>query len=337
MVTSKTGPTRPTRDPALRTVAVTGATGNIGTALVRRLIADERVGEVRAIARRIAEDDLGPKVRWFALDVASDDLSRAFDGVDVVIHLAWRIQPSWDVDAMRRVNVLGSARVFDAATAAGASIVHASSVGAYGPGPKDRLVDEGWAVTGHPDHPYSAQKAEVEAELDRVAARHPETRIVRMRPALVMQSAAGEELRRYFLPRHVPFGAVRSAIVRHLPVRFQVVHAIDVADAFARAALTDVSGAFNVATDDVIGGHQVSPLQAVLRPIAAVAWRVHAQPVDPGWVTLLFRCPLIDSGRARDVLGWAPTRSGAEALDAGVRGIQDPPVPPTPALSGRPA
>lgn len=318
-------------------MVVTGATGNIGTALLRRLVDDDRVGEIRAVARRISQQDLGPKVRWHALDVAADDLSYAVDGADVVVHLAWRIQPSWDVTAMRAVNVLGSARVFDAAIGAGAAIVHASSVGAYGPGPKDRLVREDWPLGGHPGHPYSLQKAEVEAELDRLEARHPDVRVVRLRPALVMQSTAGQELRRYFLPRHLPFGLIRPALVRHLPVRFQVVHADDIADAFARAALGTAAGAFNLGTDDPIGGHQVTPLAAVLRPVAAATWHLHAQPVDPGWVTLIFHCPLLDSSRARTALGWSPSHTGAEALHAGLRGMQQPPAPATPALSGDPA
>ncbi|WP_421121619.1 NAD-dependent epimerase/dehydratase family protein [Aquihabitans daechungensis] len=325
---------RPQRGVTRSTVVVTGATGNIGSALVRRLVGDDRVSEVRAVARRISQEDLGRKVRWFALDVAHDDLSRAFDGADVVIHLAWRIQPSWDLETMRSVNVDGSTRVFEAAIAAGAAIVHASSLGAYGPGPKDRLVGEDWPVSGHPDHPYSAHKAEVEHVLDRLGGQHPDVRIARMRPALVMQSGAGQELRRYFLPRHLPFRMVRSTLVQRLPVRFQVVHADDVADAFARAALSEAHGAFNVATDEVIGGRQLSQLQAVVRPIAAAAWRIHAQPVDPGWVTLLFRSPLIDSRRAREELGWAPDWSGPDALEAGLAGIQDPPEPRSPALRG---
>ena len=63
---------------------------------------------------------------------------------------------------MRRINVEGSARVFDAAGAARVpTLVYASSVGAYGPGPKDRRVDESWPTTGIPTSFYSRHKAEV--------------------------------------------------------------------------------------------------------------------------------------------------------------------------------
>ena len=218
------------------TIVVTGASGNIGTALLRALQDDERVAEVRAVARRIPDGPPHAKVRWHAIDVVDGDLTGVCDGADAVVHLAWRIQPSWDEAAMAAVNIVGSTRVFEAAARAGAAIIHSSSVGAYAAGPKDRPVDESWRLGGRSSHPYSAHKAEVEGVLDGVAARHPDVRIVRIRPSLVMQPAAGQELRRYFLPRHAPFRAARAGLVQHLPVRFQVVHADDVARAFAAAA-----------------------------------------------------------------------------------------------------
>jgi nucleoside-diphosphate-sugar epimerase len=313
---------------------VTGASGNIGTALLRQLLADDRVGGVRAIARRPPATTEAAGLRWIAADVATDDLAPIFEGADAVVHLAWQIQPSWDVEAMRATNVDGSARVFDAAAEAGAAIVHVSSIGAYGPGPKDQLVDEQWPTTGHPGHPYSEHKAEVERILDRVEARFPDLRVVRARPALVMQSAAGEELRRYFLPRHLPGALLRLSLVERAPVRFQVTHADDVAAALVAAALTDVHGAFNLATEDVIGGPQVAALRPVARALADASWRLHLQPVDPGWVDLLFRSPLVDASRARDELSWTPVHAGHAALDEALRSMADPEPGATPALTG---
>jgi len=235
---------------------------------------------------------------------------------------------------MARVNVTGSMRVFEAAARAGAAIVHSSSVGAYRAGPKDRLVDESWPIGGHRNHPYSLQKAEVEAQLDRVAGDHPGLRTVRLRPGLVFQSGAGREIRRYFLPRHTPGALLRPGLVQRAPVRFQAVHADDVADAFAEAALREVSGAFNVATTDPVGGCNLAPLEHALRPVVSAAWRLHLQPVDPGWVRLIFRCPLIDPARARTELDWSPARTGAEALAEGLAAMADPPDPISPALAG---
>ena len=43
-------------------------------------------------------------------------------------------------------------------------------------------------------------------------------------------------------------------------LRFQAVHADDVADAYRRAVLSDVSGPFNIAADPVIGNAELSRL-----------------------------------------------------------------------------
>lgn len=317
-------------------VVVTGASGNLGTCLVERLVADPRVAEVRAVARRPPADDDRPGVRWTAADVAADDLDPVVAGADVVVHLAWKIQPSWDVEELRRTNVDGSAAVFAAVRRAGVpALVHASSVGAYAPGPKDRGVDESWPLGGHPDHPYSVHKAEVEGLLDVLEQQAPELRVVRMRPALLLGRHAGRELRRYFLPRVVrPRSVLRPGLVRRAPTRFQVVRTDDAAAAFALAALGGARGPFNVSTDDVLGGRHVPVLQRVARPLAAVTWRAHLQPVDPGWVTLLFRSPLLDAGRARRELGWEPRCTGHDGLADGLAGIRHTEDAPTPALRG---
>lgn len=100
-----------------------------------------------------------------------------------MVHLAWLIQPSRDRGTTQAVNVEGSRRVFDAAATAGVPrLVHASSVGAYSPGPKDRQVDESWPTDGIPTSFYSRDKAAVERVLDGYEARHPEMAIVRVRP-----------------------------------------------------------------------------------------------------------------------------------------------------------
>lgn len=318
------------------TVVVTGASGNLGMSVLDVLAADPLVGEVRAVARRPPDREARPGVRWIAADVTDSDLVPVVAGADVVIHLAWRIQPSWDTALMRRTNVVGSRRVFDAIVRAGVpAVVHASSLGAYAPGPKDRTVDESWPRGGHPEHPYSAQKAEVEGLLDDVEAAHPDLRVVRMRPALMFQRGAGLELRRYFLPRLVrPRSLLRAGLVDLVPTRFQVVHTPDAAHAFVAAALSDRRGPFNLATDDVVGGRHRSWPPAVLHPAAAATWRLRLQPVDPGWVTLVFRSPLLDAGRARRELGWAPRLSGHDALRDGLAGIRSSGSAPTAALRG---
>src|SRR3954468_5419135 len=143
-------------------IVVTGATGNVGTSVVRALGRDERVKEIVGIARRLP-DWRPERTRWVAADVARDDLRPIFAGADVVIHLAWLIQPSRDAAELERVNVGGSRRVFEAAAEAGVgALVHASSIGVYSPGPKDPPVEESWPSEGIPSLFYARHKAAAE-------------------------------------------------------------------------------------------------------------------------------------------------------------------------------
>src|SRR5215218_4074531 len=98
-------------------VAVIGATGNVGTALLRALAGEDAVDSVLGIARR-RPDGEAPKTTWAQADISRDELEPLLRGADCVVHLAWLIQPSRDEKVTYATNVRGSARVFDAAARA---------------------------------------------------------------------------------------------------------------------------------------------------------------------------------------------------------------------------
>ncbi len=74
-------------------IVVIGATGNAGTSVLDALSRDDGVESILGIARRRPGLEL-PKVAWLEADVAGDPLEPLLRGADVVIHLAWLIQPS---------------------------------------------------------------------------------------------------------------------------------------------------------------------------------------------------------------------------------------------------
>jgi nucleoside-diphosphate-sugar epimerase len=351
-------------------IAVVGATGNVGVALLRACASRPEIEHVVGIARRppagASPDSFGGKVSWVAADVAVDDVFGPLRGADAVVNLAWQIQPvrgpgqqgqlgqrgphgqrgQGQRGQLHLTNVHGSKRVFDAALAAGVgAVVHASSVGAYAPGPKDTAVDESWPHTGIASSSYSRDKATVEAMLDRLEAAHPSMRVVRMRPALIFQRDAGSEIARYFLGPLVPRSLVKP---RRLPVlalpeqlRFQAVHTADVADAYLAALTRDVQGAFNLAADPVLDARRLAEMfdarvvhipAAMLRALADVTYRLRLQPTDAGWVDMGLRTPLMDSTRARELLDWRPRMSADAALLDLTEGIQAKAAGPTPAL-----
>ena len=309
-------------------IVVFGATGNVGTSVLGALAADPRVGEIAGVARRVPASSF-PRTRWVAADIVTDPLEPIVAGADAVIHLAWAIQPSRDPARLRAVNVDGSRRVFEAAAAAGAgALVHASSVGVYSRGPKDRRVDESWPRDGVPTSFYSRHKAEAEHILDGVERGAPELRVVRLRPGLIFKREAAQEIRRYFIGPLLPSPLVRRGLIPVVPampgLAFQAVHSADVAEAYRLAATEPhARGAYNIAAEPVLDvptlarlldARKVPVPPRVLRAVADASWRLHLQPTPPGWLDMGLEVPLLDTTRARQQLGWTPRLGADEAL-----------------------
>ena len=298
-------------------VVVLGASGNAGTALLRALEAEPRVEEVVAVARRPPDLWASAKTTWRSLDVVADPLEPILAGAGAVVHLAWLIQPSRDRAQTHAVNVGGSRRVMQAVAAAGVpALVYASSVGAYSPGPKDRRVDETWPTGGAPSSFYSRDKAEVERLLDAFEREHPGVRVVRLRPGLIFQRGAASEIRRLFAGPFLPSRCVDPrwipVVPRHPRLRFQAVHADDVADAYRRAILGDARGAFNVAAEPVLDGEALGRLLHA-RPVPVPAPRPARRPRP---------APSTCASPRRPGLGRHGARRPAHGHRAGARGAR---------------
>jgi UDP-glucose 4-epimerase len=322
-------------------IAITGATGNVGTALLRRLATETDV-DVVGFARRPPGPDAGApydEVQWHAVDLGDPNcvqpLTEWFSGADAVVHLAWQIQPSHRRAQLRRTNLTGTRHAVDATLRAGVgSLVYASSVGAYMPGPKDCGVDESWPAAGVPRSGYSVDKAAVESMLDGVEREHPALRVVRLRKALVFQRDAGAEITRYFLGPFAPATLRRIGRVPVIPankrLRTQALHADDAAEAYVRALRSDVRGPFNVAAEPVVdgpmlaevtGGRAVHMPLGLIRVLAKATWRIHLQPTEAGWFEFVASVPLMDCSRAERELGWRPRHDAREALRDLLSGI----------------
>jgi UDP-glucose 4-epimerase len=317
-------------------VVIVGATGNVGTSLLEALRGEPAVEHVVAVARRPSHRSY-PRTEFIAADVTSSDLVGIFRGADAVVHLAWLIQPGRDETILRAVNVIGSERVFQAAVQAQVpAIVYASSVGAYSPGPKDRLVDEAWPTDGIASSFYSRHKSAVERQLDRLEREHPEIRIVRLRPGLIFKREAATEIRRYFAGPFLPGSLLRPELIPIVPdvprLRFQAVHSLDVGQAYRLALMSDQRGAFNIAADPIIGPPELAEMlrarrvrvpARALRAAAAATFALRLQPTEPGWVDMALGVPLMDTTRARAELGWAPAHSSTGALADLLGGLRD--------------
>ena len=168
---------------------------------------------------------------------------------------------------------------------------------------------------------------------------------MRLRPGLIFQRGAASEIRRLFAGPFLPSRLVGPRwipiVPRHPRLRFQAVHADDVADAYRRAIVGDARGAFNVAADPILDGEALGrlldarpvPVPAqVLRGAAAAAFHLRLTPTPPGWVDMALAVPLMDTTRARELLGWQPTREAGDVLLELLDGIRTGAGSPTPTL-----
>jgi len=153
-------------------IAVTGATGLVGSALVRRLTAPHTNGNtgaprtvVRAVVRRGRDTSsisgLAEIVEGDIEDV--DSLLRAFRGAEVVFHLAGEVSISTrGFEALYRTNVQGTKNVIEACKLAGVGrLVYTSSVHALVEPPPGTCLDETSPVDPKLTiGPYAKTKAE---------------------------------------------------------------------------------------------------------------------------------------------------------------------------------
>ncbi|MEK6609284.1 MAG: NAD-dependent epimerase/dehydratase family protein [Myxococcota bacterium] len=293
-------------------IAVSGGAGQLGSLVLRRLVADRRVREVVSLDLRPPIVPLG-KLSFVRADVREPAFARHIKGCDALAHLAFivtRHAPRAVVDA---VNVEGSKNVFRAAAAAGVSrIVHASSIAAYGilPGHPVPLVESA-PRRRQADFAYAATKFDVEAFLDDFEKTHPEIAIARMRPSMFvgarMEHPFGRMLRR------------RAIVDLGGGVPLPIVWDEDAADAFVLALLQGARGAFNLSAEEHLVPAALAragdlrlvriPRALVLtlaRASAALARTGLIEGTDPAWIESAGVTLAPSSARARADLGWRP-------------------------------
>ena len=318
------------------TVAVTGPTGEIGISAVTALERDPAVDAVVGMARRPFD---AATLGWAKTSYRQGDIldRAAVDAlvadVDVVIHLAFIIMGSRAESA--RVNVQGTRNVFAATVAARrpARLVYTSSVAAYGYHADNPVpLTEDVPARGSPEHYYSQQKADCEAALAEITGKSP-LEVFVLRPCIVAgprATALADAMPWNQLP------AVGRAIVGAVPllkpvvpdpgIPLQLVHHDDVAAAVALAATAPAPpGAYNIAADGVVtvsqvaealGGRPVRVPAAAAAVASAAISRLPFLPPAVEWLHTARASVVMDTTKAKTLLGWHPTHSSAETLAA---------------------
>ncbi len=325
-------------------VAVTGPTGTFGHGLIPLLQDDPRIERIAGVARR----PFDPSAQgWTKMDYQQGDvrkpdtLTRAFEGVDVVVHLAFMITGTASRQTIRAINVQGTLNAFQAAAQAGAKrFVYASSVAAYG-FHRDNPVGmtEEWPARPASRLFYAQEKAELEQLLREQALEHPEIDLYMLRPPVVLgphtlgaKAAVPERLSQA--------GRAARGVLGRLPLRvplptpdlpLQLIHEDDVGQALVQCVVAaGPPGVYNIAGDgvvtlkDVVRAFGMLPVPipgGLVMSGARVLARVPRPAFAPAaieWVEVLSQPALMDTVKARTQLHWEPRYSALQALQATV-------------------
>jgi nucleoside-diphosphate-sugar epimerase len=318
------------------TVAVTGPTGTFGFGLMPLLQAEDRVERIIGIARRPFDplEHGWDKMAYRRGDVQDEQALRdAFEGADVVVHLAFLIVGG-SPETTQAINVQGTLNAFRAAAAAGAKrFVYASSIAAYG-FHRDNPVamTEEWPVRPADRLFYAQEKAELEELLAEEAAAHPQLQLYLLRPPIVLgPHAIGGKLSlpgplaplARFLPSRLGRIPVPlPVIVPEIPMQF--IHEDDVGTAIRQCVLAaGPAGAYNIAGEgtptlvEVAKEFGFLPIAVPARPAYRAARALAQVPYLPsaaGWIEAFSHPAIMDITKARTKLGWTPQFTGIEAL-----------------------
>jgi UDP-glucose 4-epimerase len=321
------------------TVAVTGPTGEIGIPAVDALERSDAVERVVGMARR----PFDPRAYgWVRTEYRQGDvLDRAaveelVRDADVVVHLAYVIMGSREQS--RRVNLDGTRNVFEATVEAPRPrrLVYTSSVAAYGyHGDNPQPLTEEVPTHGSDEHYYSQQKAECEAVL-RGVTDGTDLEVYVLRPCIVAgpeATALADSMpwRRLTEQLPAPVAGLVAAVPRLRPVMpdpgtmLQLLHHDDVAQAIALAVEgAGEPGAYNLAGDGAVTLSEVAAALGALpvrvpRAAAVFASGVVARlpwvPAIAEWLHVARTPVLMDTRRAKEVLGWTPAHSSAQTLE----------------------
>ena len=305
--------------------AITGGSGFLGVHLADRLLADGH--DVRTLDLEPLDAELVARsADGIVGDICDESAVRALCvGADVLVHAAAALPIQGSGDAIRRVNVDGTATVLAAAAEAGVRrVIMISTTAVYGV-PRVHPITEETPIV--PLGAYGSSKVEAERISSEFSARGLETVILRPKTFLGPGRLGVFEILFDWISEGRRIYTIGSG-----SNRYQLLAVEDLVGAIVLAAERPVAGElFNLGAKEF--GTVAEDLQALIDHAGSTS-RLTPLPAKP--IQLLLRAlelarvsPLaewhyktadkdsfVDVARAERELSWTPQRSNAETLEA---------------------
>lgn len=301
-------------------LAITGATGDFGRAVMQWACGNNDIAEVTALGRRPTGLQHS-KVRETFLDLSGNVDLEAVRGYDALIHLAYCVEEPHDKQRAYQVNVAATRALIERAREAGigqlvlTSSANALGVTACGTGEQysETCYPAGDQDTGHY---YFQHKALLEhlanwywTHLD-----DGKMTLTVVRPCYVV----GEHFDNSGLQT-----MLSKSVLYPKPLRsfYQFLWDTDLVDAYATVLTQRMSGLYNVAPTDqtsvreictITGARLIPGPLRLLKVASDLAFRLRLSPFSGHWVTL--GDPLLNSGLLQSTTDWRPSMSSADAF-----------------------
>ena len=306
---------------------ITGGSGYIGTRLVDLLARREDTEKI--VIADVVPPKGGPRpmTEFERVDVRDrgavhSTLQRA--APDVLVHLAFILNPVHDEGFMYDVDVNGTHNVLEAAAEAGiGQVLVTTSAAAYGAFPDNpNPITEDHPVRGVGRFSYARDKTESDRIVQLWALQHPAVITTIVRPCIVFGPNVDNYLVRLWSKQ--PF----TADAGQLDETIQFVHEDDVVEAISRLLLGRHAGEFNIAPEGLMTLRECAeelgtPIRKMpfwlFRGIAALLWHLHLSEVPPGQLDFARYPWIVSNEKLKATVGWTPRYSTRESFDIAMR------------------
>lgn len=307
---------------AKKRVLITGVSRFLGLRLAKRLEADDDVEALVGVDLEEPPVSID-RLEFIRADIRSPLISRVLNstGVDTLIHTNLSSRPArlGGRAGMKENNVIGTLQLLAAAQRAEGltKVVVKSSTAVYGTrSAEPSIISEDYAAHDVILSGYARDCAEAETYARDFGRRRPDVDLVILRTQNVVGPTVRTNIGDYLSLPVVPHAL-------GFDPRLQLLHEHDAVEALHAAVFSDAHGIFNVASEGVVYlSKAIRLLGRVPLPLLLPAAQTTGAflkrlgfvdfPVDQ--LSLLVYGRVVDIGRAKRALGWAPLYTTESAL-----------------------
>lgn len=300
-------------------IAITGVAGYMGTKLVPMLEDSSEVEHIVGVDVNEPHIEIR-KGTSFKADIRHPQLIEIFgdEKVDTLIHLAFVHDPIHETSKAHELDVIGTMKVLNAASAAGVrKVIVASSYIVYGPYPDNpNFLAEDRPLRGLRGLQAAKDKLEVERLAKNYKQKHPDTVVTVLRPAVVLGPTA-----RHFIARLI--GSPAYLTLLGFDPLLQFVHEDDMIEAYLKAIMIDGDGPFNVAGDGIIPlskairltGRPAIPLPHFMaESLQSLLWTTKLSSAPPSMLQYLRYLSVMSNEKFKRTFDWQPKYTSEETF-----------------------